>query len=564
MKINLSRLIATAGATLKRYPVEMGIAAYGFVAGALLYEEVFTDHQANIALAPLFFALAFVLNNAIRCPRGRWAYYLCWVSIAPLWAVDPEAWVVSAAYAVTLANCVLGVAASRWTRDNKAFASEALTYLFNAVVAAFFAGIAHLLLIAIYFSTVYIFGLPGTHNSDFLFYSSMAAYALALPMMLLTFTRGNIDRELRPARMLDTLLNYIFTPALLAYTAILYAYFVQIAVTWSLPKGGLAYMIFVFAMLAVVVRSCQPLLGRRLYDWFFGRFSLIALPAVAMFWIGTLYRIRQYGFTEWRVYLLLCGVIMTLTLLMLVSRRAGRYLYIALMAGLVLSLFTYIPGLSAADIAVRSQERRVEALASGLGLLGPDGQFAGDTIIRPDSVQAAGLRELYESLLYLYDHGATLRGLNIPSDLSDYVAEGLWGEIIYGNKTSVGTSIYLDADGARFDLSGYPVFAPSSCYAKQGSHYDDSNDTLRIYQDERQLLAIPFDSLMAVQFGRAGLSTGALPDEETLNACRSELMLFRADSLAVLFSSIWLGEEAGRPVLSNLQVNGVATRADRH
>ena len=169
-----------------------------------------------------------------------------------------------------------------------------------------------------------------------------------MPIVFLTFVRLQPDTY-TPRPFLDTLANYVITPALLIYTLILYLYFLTILVQGSLPRGGIAYLVFIFTLIAVGVKAYQPLLGKRLYDWFFNHFQWISLPALIMFWIGTGYRIHQYGYTQARIYLLLCGVIMTLTVLMFFSKKWGRYLYATLFAILLLAGFTYLPGITARD-----------------------------------------------------------------------------------------------------------------------------------------------------------------------------------------------------------------------
>ena len=150
----------------------------------------------------------------------------------------------------------------------------------------------------------------------------------------------------------------MLSPAVLAYTVLLYLYFAKIVATWSLPRGGIAYLVFGFTLIAVAAQAGQTLLNKRYYDWFYNRFSLISLPALAMFWVGVGCRWSDYGLTENRVYLIACGLIMTACMGLFLSRRTGRYLYVTLTAIVILALFTYIPGLTPRDIERWSQSGR--------------------------------------------------------------------------------------------------------------------------------------------------------------------------------------------------------------
>ena len=84
----------------------------------------------------------------------------------------------------------------------------------------------------------------------------------------------------------------------------------------------------------------------------------MVLPALVMYWIGTYYRINQYGFTEPRVYLVAVGGILTGLVVLFLTKRWGRYLYAACLAVVLLSAVTYIPGITAKDIERISQEGR--------------------------------------------------------------------------------------------------------------------------------------------------------------------------------------------------------------
>ena len=245
----------------------------------------------------------------------------------PLLAADVGDWTRTVAYPVTLVVCALTVLASDWQSDNERFVERALRYVYDLLSALLLALTAFLALMAIFHSIVYIFNIFTGISSGFTTYAAMSAFVLLAPVCFLAFNRTS-DREqgVRPNPFFDVLLNYVLSPTVLIYTAILYLYFAMIVLRWELPKGGIAYLVFGYAIVATVLRACQPMLLRRMYDWYYGRFSLIALPALAMFWTGVGYRVQQYGFTQDRVYLAVCGAIMTVTILLFFSRRSGRYL----------------------------------------------------------------------------------------------------------------------------------------------------------------------------------------------------------------------------------------------
>ena len=56
--------------------------------------------------------------------------------------------------------------------------------------------------------------------------------------------------EVHGTRILEVLLDWIVSPAVLIYAAILYLYAFKFLVTWSLPEGGVAYLVFGFTSVA--------------------------------------------------------------------------------------------------------------------------------------------------------------------------------------------------------------------------------------------------------------------------------------------------------------------------
>ena len=155
-------------------------------------------------------------------------------------------------------------------------------------------------------------------------YALIVFETFAVPVLFLMMADRWREAGYESNRILEILLNYIVAPALLIYTAILYLYMAKILVTWSLPEGGVAYLVFGFTLFALAVKALQFLMRKRLYDWFFDRFSLISLPTQLLFWVGAIRRTSEYGLTSPRIYLLVCGGLMTLCVVLFLSRRAGR------------------------------------------------------------------------------------------------------------------------------------------------------------------------------------------------------------------------------------------------
>lgn len=375
-------------------------------------------------------------------------------------------------------------------------------------------------------------------------YMLAAAYMLAMPLLLLaTLDRLNMHGH-APRKAADMLLNWIVTPALLAYTAILYLYFLQIVVTWSLPKGGIALMVFIYMLVAAMVKGLQFVVVKPMYGWFFRRLSLFSLPPLLLFWSGCLRRIADYGLTEARVYLLLCGGLMTLYALLFLSRRTGRYLYIGTVALVVLAAAVYVPALMPERLAVRSQRARVQRLAEDLGLTDASGLIRLQPDMRADTTRLDEYRELYESMRYLArTDPEAMERMGLPDLLrvSEMLPLG-WD----GTDEPTEPILFIENSGKEgIALDGY-----RRLYITNLSTRIDQ-DTLRLYagnQPERKIL---LSALLRQQLDASGLTAETLAVADlTANPAADAFCTFRTDSITVVFSNLILcGDNPGYRIM---------------
>ena len=247
---------------------------------------------------------------------------------------------------------------------------------------------------------------------------------------------------------------------------------------------------------------------QRRYDWFFDRISIFALPPLVLFWAGVMQRVGDYGLTDWRVYLIVCGAIMTAAIALFAARRTGRYYYIAATAFVLFFLTAYIPRFSAT--ASRCGRRpRAERLAGHTGLLDESGRLDLSRIDERDTAQLKRYRELYASLDYLDDHDTLLLadrfGIARSRELlsrfhSDRIRDYIqWGYELDTAEAAALTSSYSNSNSVHRSAStatGTATPPVSFSYNNGSSRYTTSGDTLRLYlPDGRELFRRSFDEL---------------------------------------------------------------------
>ena len=408
MKEKLKNILRLLLRSPREFPVEaaMGLAFFAIAAwhtGHNEWDEVL--HQSvsgvNADILPLFvplLVLAFWLHKV-----NRWAYVASGFLFLPLMALNLKPFLMTYGFGFTyvLAGILLLVSVRRM--DNRSFAAHALHVVTQLFFGLVIAGIITAALLAIFASFFYIFGIKEPDN--FYIYLWEFVWFFIAPQVCCTLITQGEDEVNEPARVLQLILNFILSPAIIIYTIILYAYFIRIVLEWDLPKGGVAWMVMGFVTVAMAGRLMQYVLKQHYYDWFYRNFTWIAIPPLILYWIGSIYRIRLYSFTESRFYLMIAGVLMTLFVLMLLWKRSRRFQLMALIFGAAIILFTYIPGISAKSIGLNCQQKRLQQMISQLKLTDPKtGKFV-ETLdlqeIRKDSVLCDQFREVCSLIAYV-------------------------------------------------------------------------------------------------------------------------------------------------------------------
>ena len=555
---------------VRSYPVETLLALYACIRCLLTYELDWSEEELfnRLGLVPLFFALALAVNNLAG--RGPWrkVYWVVWAPIVPLtlWSGLGD-WIESASFRISLGILapLLLLLSLRAVRNDR-FVNGALVWLRSGALALLFANVALGLFYAILYSATYIFGLDGAWIEHVAVWAVTICETLAVPLLFLMMADRWRDAELRGSRILEMLLNYIVTPALLIYAAIHYLYMAKILVTWSLPEGGVAYLVFGFTLFALAVKALQFLMRKRLYDWFFDRFSLISLPTQLLFWVGAIRRTSEYGLTSPRIYLLVCGGLMTLCVVLFLFRRAGRYMYVCLTAFAVFAAFAYVPSLEPERLAVRSQVGRAVRIAESLGRLGDDGRLILTPVPPADSVYREAYHGLYESLKFVERRdtavfarfGTDLDGFAaiFPERMRSYVR---WG-YDYCNSYCVNNIIELEAPvNARFEVNAeYPHYY-MNLRGWSDCSYHFGGDTLRLFLgEERAVHRIPCRELLERQLKESGFepSEGCEPTSDQL----LRLLDYRDDRCRILFENIKLERTDSAVVIQGLSINAVLMR----
>ena len=514
----------------RQFPAETALGLAFFVIAAIFTatntwnpETSRMESQVNDNILALFFplwALCFWLHRV-----NRWAYIASFFLFLPLMALNLEPFLFTYGFTFTyVLALLLLVTGNRWL-DNRSFASHAIHVVTQFLLGLLLTGLLNLAVMAVTASFFYIFGIrPPSHFYEYIL--EFIWFAVASPVCC-SLIRRDEDTVSEPARALSLFFDFILSPAVIIYTAILYVYFCKIVIEWDLPKGGVAWMVMGFITAALVGRVAQSVLSRRYYDWFYSRFTLIAIPPLILYWVGSLYRIRLYDFTESRIYLMVAGVLMTLFVIMLRSDRTRRYQWMALIFGAAVVLFTYIPGISARDIGLRCQQQRLDELIGELGLTDPGTGLLNDNIdlkaIKRDSLLCQQYREVADIIKYVRgetgDEAFRLRYGEWTHSAYNFNYEPDWVEE---------SEIVRHYRREPVDLGDYTLLLPARDYT--GS-YGSRFDVIRKDSSGTVVLSYPIDSLVS-------RDPSLLLHPQDLLSWRNDSLLLVLDRISITDSTV--------------------------
>ena len=486
MNTKLKSLLQQLLQSPRRFPVEFALGVVFFII-AVWHSETFTWNEAMVReesavnsdilwfFVPLM-VLTFWLHRV-----NRWAYFASFFLFLPLMALDlkPFLWTYSFGFTYVLAAILLIVGNRRM--DNRPFAAHALHVATQFFFGLLITVILYIAVIAIFASFFYIFGIDEPRH----FYEHIYQFVwfVLAPQVCCTLIRQNEDEVAEPFKVLRLILNFILSPAVIIYTVILYTYFIKIVFEWDLPKGGVAWMVMGFITAALIGRVAQSILSQRYYDWFYNRFTLIAIPPLIMYWIGSIYRIRLYSFTESRFYLMVAGVLMTLFVLMLWKQRTRKYQLMALIFGAAIILFTYIPGISAKSIGLSCQKQRLTQLISELKLEDAKTGKLSDDIDMRRIKQDSLLCEQYKDVTSVIDY--VRHEIGTDEFKKQY---GDWSHSEYSfaymkDTVNVNASDNWHIRRKPVELGEYTIMLPQKAY-----QYNFNDQTITITQGENNVV----------------------------------------------------------------------------
>ncbi len=295
-------------------------------------------------------------------------------------------------------------------------------HLFTSFLITYvYAGVLYLGLSAILFAMDHLLSIP--ISEKMYFYTFLVVALIFSPAYFLTYVPEKERKDrFEYSKILKVLLLYIVMPLLTAYTLILYLYFGRILITMTWPKGLVSHLVLWYALvLTVVLFLITPIYKENKWSRSFSKwFPRVVLPVLIMMFVSMGIRIRAYGFTENRYYVLILGLWIFAMMAYLSITKNKKNILLLISLSLVIVVSTFGP-ISSFEISKKSQNRLLEDLLIKNGML-VNGE------IKDNANIPKGDQHSISSILSYFENNHSLKEVKfLPEDFSMTQMEDTFG-----------------------------------------------------------------------------------------------------------------------------------------
>ncbi len=374
----VQRLRDSASAPLE-FPWPMLVASVFTALSLLLTHEVIRDESIGHLVFALTSALPWLVGITLAVRAGNFRrsreHLLCVLALVAsiaiictgTWSYYPPGMIHLAGY--------LYLAVAPYAQRRHVDLTPPCHYQLGVVVGLLFTGFSVLIFClgidAILASLDYLFGVDIESRLYF------DVWIVGGGLLGVAWFTSSIRDAYRPVahagypRWAHFIVTYLLVPIIAAYLLILYAYAGKVLFITGLPKGQLAWMISMFAIIGVVTHYiATPLAaeGRQVLRHVSRGFYPALILPVLLLWYAIYTRVSAYGITEER-YLLIAGALyFSLLIAGHLTRPQRMWLVTPLLASGMLVAASFGPW-GANAVSTRSQLHELRALLEEAGVL---------------------------------------------------------------------------------------------------------------------------------------------------------------------------------------------------
>ncbi|WP_291567959.1 MULTISPECIES: DUF4153 domain-containing protein [unclassified Clostridium] len=205
-------------------------------------------------------------------------------------------------------------------------------------------------------------------------------------------------------KLLKILILYIIMPLITIYTAILYIYFIKIIITWQWPQGLVSHLVLWYSVItAAILFFIYPLIEDN--SWakaFMKAFPKAIIPLIIMMFFSIGIRIREYGFTENRYYVVILGLWIFLIMLYFSICKKFKNIILPMSLAIIILISTFGP-FSSYSISKYSQNKRFTNILSKNSMISEGEIIPNSNISTEDKNQISSILSYFNNKHSLSD-----------------------------------------------------------------------------------------------------------------------------------------------------------------
>lgn len=373
----LQRFTSMVRHTIIQHPLEILFVTYVtfFLIKNISYFNDFRQLENLIALSPLCFVLLYLMRNN----KVYWLLTPIPIAVAFFHHKININLVYDSRYWAVAFCAFLCLISQYWYRDNRKFIDEMSNKLINIGFAGTLAMIIWGVLSCITLAIIFLFNLEMYSSPIFERFGVFAGF-WAFPVLFLTLEQQSATKDRYLNNIGEMLLNWILSPALIIYTAIIYAYVVYIIIRGEMPNGVVANVAFPYLTIGLAIQAVQLLLQNAKWQCFYRYYVYLALLPLALVWYAIYIRLSNYGLTEARIYLVIGATTLSICYgLLLVPRFAQYRLFSAVsIAVILISVFVLDPQ----QMAIKDQTQRLDRYLNEHNLLDKNNKINKEAVFK--------------------------------------------------------------------------------------------------------------------------------------------------------------------------------------
>lgn len=548
---------------VRTYPIELAFALVAAVLACVLFEDIRDPNLYLVhvvLLSPCCFAAIYLANIHRLGYKIIWLYpILCSALFGYVNVVERNPILLVGFY---LIHAVLFFTKG-FERDNRKFTHLTLATVINTAFAMILSGVLFGLISIVLHSIEFLFDirlvLDWVHGQIWLF---IGIFFTAFFFLMLESRSAPYD--LQQDRLLyvgDILINWIFSPAVMIYTAIVYVYLVMILFQFELPAGRVSTVILPYLGLGLFCIALRQFSEKPKWQWFYCYFARLSLLPLGLLWLGIYERVSVYGLTETRIYLIGIAALVTLFMLLSLSQKTLQYRLFSGLTIVTVVVMTIL--LNPTKLAQESQHRQFVSLMRSYNLLDEQGKIREDILdgrVKWHLGEKESVRLVDLSLDLSEEYQNFYGVLNLDS--LRHVAGQLDGIAVADEKPFV--RAYFHLDDQPIDLSEFRVFHYfSDDYALRVNYLPDEDsenfETLSVLGHDRKVLFTVNQKHILQTLQQTGIENGKLYHEADLKPAVEKLMLLPTnEGTSLLLKSISLrySEKNQHYIVESARVQG--------